>query len=33
MRPFRKHFEKLSNEKMMKLENPYDEYFEYKIKV
>jgi len=33
MRPFRKHFEKLSNEKMMKLENPYDKYFEYKIKI
>jgi len=33
MRPFRKHFEGLSNERMMKLENPYDKYFEYKIKV
>jgi len=33
MRPFRKHFEKLSNEQMMKLENPYNDYFEYTIKI
>jgi len=33
MRPFRKYFEKLSNEKMMKLENPWDDYFEYTINV
>ena len=33
MRPFRKHFEKLSLKEMMKLENPWDDYFEYKVKV
>jgi 2,3-bisphosphoglycerate-dependent phosphoglycerate mutase len=33
MRPFRKHFEKFSVKKMMKLENPYDKYFEYIIEV
>ena len=33
MRPFRKHFEKISLKQMMKLENPYDNYFEYIIKV
>jgi len=33
MRPFRKHFEKLSIKQMMKLENPYDNYFEYTIKI
>jgi len=33
MRPFRKHFEKLSIKQMMKLENPYDDYFEYTMKV
>jgi 2,3-bisphosphoglycerate-dependent phosphoglycerate mutase len=33
MRPFRKHFEKLTNEQMMELENPWDEYFEYTINV
>jgi len=33
MRPFRKHFEKLTNEQMMKLENPWDDYFEYTINV
>ncbi len=33
MRPFRKHFEKLSNKEMMKLENPWDDYFEYEIEV
>ena len=31
MRPFRKHFEKLSVEEMMHLENPWDDYFEYTI--
>ncbi len=33
MRPFRKYFEKLTTKQMLKLENPYDNYFEYKIKV
>jgi 2,3-bisphosphoglycerate-dependent phosphoglycerate mutase len=33
MRPFRKYFEKLSVDQMMSLENPYDNVFEYKIKV
>ena len=33
MRPFRKYFEKLSNEQMMKLENPWDDYFHYTITV
>jgi 2,3-bisphosphoglycerate-dependent phosphoglycerate mutase len=31
MRPFRKHFEKLSVKKMMTLENPYDDFFEYTV--
>ncbi|MCX8197939.1 MAG: histidine phosphatase family protein [Candidatus Micrarchaeota archaeon] len=31
MRPIRRYFEKLSVEEMMKLENPWDDYFEYKI--
>ena len=31
MRPFRRYFEKISIDKMMKLENPYDDYFCYKI--
>jgi 2,3-bisphosphoglycerate-dependent phosphoglycerate mutase len=31
MRPFRKHFEKLTNNQMMELENPWDEPFEYTI--
>lgn len=31
MRPFRRYFEKLSIEKMMELENPWDDYFEYSI--
>ena len=31
MRPFRKYFEKLSINQMMNLENPWDDYFEYKI--
>jgi 2,3-bisphosphoglycerate-dependent phosphoglycerate mutase len=29
MRPFRRYFEDLPIEWMMKLENPYDNYFEY----
>ena len=33
MRPFRKHFEHLSREKMMKLENPWDDYFAYTVEV
>ncbi len=33
MRPFRKHFEKLTVKQMMKLENPWDDYFEYTILV
>ena len=33
MRPFRKYFEKLSIKQMMKLEMPYDAYFEYSIPV
>lgn len=33
MRPFRRYFEKLSIKKMIKLENPWDDYFEYGIKV
>ena len=33
MRPFRKYFEKLSINQMMKLENPWDDYFEYTIEV
>ncbi len=32
MRPFRKYFEKLTIKQMMKLENPWDDYFEYKVK-
>lgn len=32
MRPFRKYFEKLSRDQMMKLENPWDDYFEYVVK-
>jgi len=31
MRPFRRYFEKLSIAQMMKLENPWDDYFEYVI--
>lgn len=31
MRPFRRYFEKLSIEEMMKLENPWDDYFEYEV--
>lgn len=33
MRPFRKYFEKLTVKEMMALENPYDNFFEYKIEV
>jgi len=33
MRPFRRHFEKFSKEKMLKLENPYDDYFVYSVEV
>ena len=33
MRPFRRYFEKLTKAQMMKLENPWDDYFEYRIKV
>jgi 2,3-bisphosphoglycerate-dependent phosphoglycerate mutase len=33
MRVFRKHFEKLTVKKMLTLENPWDNYFEYEIKV
>lgn len=31
MRPFRRYFEGFSIEEMMKLDNPYDNYFEYTI--
>lgn len=33
MRPFRRYFEKLTVKEMMKLENPWDDYFEYIVKV
>ena len=33
MRPFRRYFEKFSLKKMMDLENPWDDYFEYIIEV
>jgi 2,3-bisphosphoglycerate-dependent phosphoglycerate mutase len=33
MRPFRRHFEKLTIAQMMKLENPWDDYFEYNIRI
>ncbi|MEM2121617.1 MAG: histidine phosphatase family protein [Candidatus Woesearchaeota archaeon] len=33
MRPFRRYFEKLSIEEMMKLENPWDDYFDYSIEI
>ena len=33
MRPFRRYFEKMTIKQMMKLENPYDDYFDYIIKV
>ena len=32
MRPFRRYFEHLTVKQMMKLENPWDNYFEYEIK-
>lgn len=31
MRPFRRYFEKLTAAEMMKLENPWDSYFEYEV--
>ena len=33
MRPIRRYFEKLTLKEMLKVENPYDDYFEYKIDV
>ena len=33
MRPFRRHFEKLSTERMMALENPWDDYFVYTVEI
>ena len=33
MRPFRRYFENLTIEEMMRLENPYDDFFEYVIEV
>ncbi len=33
MRPFRRYFEKLSIKQMMELENPWDDYFEYTVKI
>ncbi len=33
MRPFRRYFEHMSVKQMMKLENPWDNYFEYTIKI
>ena len=33
MRPFRRYFEKLTIKQMMKLENPWDDYFEYVVEV
>jgi len=33
MRPFRKHFEKLTKKQMMELENPWDDYFVYTVRV
>jgi 2,3-bisphosphoglycerate-dependent phosphoglycerate mutase len=33
MRPFRRYFEHLSIKQMMKLENPWDDYFEYTVEV
>ena len=33
MRPFRQYFEKLSKEEMMRLENPWDDYFDYVVEV
>ena len=31
MRPFRRYFEDLAIHQMMKLENPYDKYFNYAV--
>ena len=33
MRPFRKYFENFSVDRMMKIENPYDDYFGYSLNV
>ena len=33
MRPFRRYFEKLTIKQMTALENPWDDYFEYEVKV
>ncbi|VVB80994.1 2,3-bisphosphoglycerate-dependent phosphoglycerate mutase [uncultured archaeon] len=33
MRPFRRYFEKVSVKQMMRWEMPYDDYFEYEVKV
>jgi 2,3-bisphosphoglycerate-dependent phosphoglycerate mutase len=33
MRPFRRYFENLTIKQMMKLENPYDKYFDYIVKI
>jgi 2,3-bisphosphoglycerate-dependent phosphoglycerate mutase len=33
MRPFRRYFEHLTVEQMMKLENPWDDYFDYVVEV
>ncbi|MHA1309408.1 MAG: histidine phosphatase family protein [Candidatus Helarchaeota archaeon] len=33
MRPFRRYFENLTIEEMIKLENPWDDYFEYDVPV
>ncbi len=33
MRPFRRYFENLTVKEMMSLENPWDDYFEYKVKI
>ena len=33
MRPFRKYFQKLTIKQMMKLENPWDDYFEFVVDV
>jgi len=33
MRPFRRYFEKLTIPEMSKLENPWDDYFEYEVNV
>lgn len=33
MRPFRRYFEKLTIKQMMELENPWDDYFEYVVRI